>query len=253
MSKERSSKPAQSPGQKAVPAAPVHADPAAPTPKTWGPVAAVVLGFLAYKVPEWIVSGLGPALLPLLPTSENARLFALHGLFEALAIGAVCMLVVWFNSSFKALGLNRFKAGYIFKAVLAWSAYFVITASVMYVLGQFIPDDPQSIGYSNPDAAEMALVFLALVVIVPFAEELLFRGFIYKGIRSRYSFAVSALAVSVLFGAAHGQLNVGIDTFLLSLVLCYLVEKTNSLWPGILVHALKNGVAFVLIFIYNVR
>ncbi|HKX73455.1 MAG TPA: CPBP family intramembrane glutamic endopeptidase [Candidatus Saccharimonadales bacterium] len=224
-------------------------------PKQWGAVLAVVLGFLAYKVPEWIVTGLAPALLPLLPTNENVRLFALHGLFEALAIGAVFMLVVWFNSSFKELGLNRFKLEFIYKAILAWSAYFVITASVMYVMQQVmhVPDDPQNIGYSNPNALEMALAFLALVIVVPIAEELLFRGFIFKGIRSQYSFVVSALAVSVLFGVAHGQLNVGIDTFCLSLVLCYLVEKTNSLWPGILVHALKNAVAFVLIFIYNVR
>lgn len=246
MSKEHSSKTEL---QKAV-----AAEQAAAAPRQWGPIAAVLLGFVAYKLPEWVITALAPVLVPLLPYSENTRLFVVHALFEALAIGALFMLLVWFNSSFKALGLGAFKWSYLLKAVLGWSVYFVIIASVMYVVGQVIhiPDDPQEIGYANPEGPELALIFLILVCIVPIAEELLFRGFIYRGVRSKFPFWVAALTVSVLFGVAHGQLNVGIDTFCLSLVLCYLVEKTNSLWPGILVHALKNAVAFTMIFVLHV-
>lgn len=228
---------------------------AEPKAKQWGPISAILLGFMAYKVPEWIIAGLAPALLPLLQFSDNAQVFVMHALFEVLAIGAVFMLLTWFHASFKDIGLGRFRPQFIVQAILGWSTYFVIIASVMYVLQQIIhiPDEAQEIGYANPVGIELGLIFLVLVIVVPIAEELLFRGFIYKGVRSKFPFWVSALAVSTLFGVAHGQLNVGIDTFCLSLVLCYLVEKTNSLWPGILVHALKNAVAFTLIFVVQIQ
>ena len=55
-------------------------------------------------------------------------------------------------------------------------------------------------------------------------------------------------------GGAAGPLWIGfIDTFILSLVLCYLRVKTGSLWAGITLHALKNGIAFVALFVIGTR
>jgi membrane protease YdiL (CAAX protease family) len=223
------------------------------TVKTWGPIAGVVLGFMAYKVPEHIMSGLVPLLLPILPKSDNVSNFILYGLFEALTIGAIFMLVTWYRSSFRKLGLNRFKFSYIYQAILGFCSYFVITNVALNLIAQFyhVPDEQQAIGFTGPTGIELVLVFTALVFIVPLAEELLFRGFIYKGIRNGYSFPVTAIVVSVLFAVAHGQLNVGIDVFCLSLVLCYLREKSGSIWPGVLLHGLKNAVAFAVLFIFK--
>lgn len=59
----------------------------------------------------------------------------------------------------------------------------------------------------------------------------------------------SALVVSMLFGLAHMQWNVAIDTFMLSLALIWVYEKTNSLWASVALHALKNGIAYLGLFI----
>ncbi|MGH7237402.1 MAG: CPBP family glutamic-type intramembrane protease [Candidatus Saccharimonadales bacterium] len=45
----------------------------------------------------------------------------------------------------------------------------------------------------------------------------------------------------------------GVDTFILSTVLCYLREKTGRLYAGIGVHALKNFVAFAALFLFHVH
>ena len=58
---------------------------------------------------------------------------------------------------------------------------------------------------------------------------------------------LAAVIVSGFFAFAHGQVNVGVDTFILSMVGCYLVIKTNSLLPAVLLHAAKNAIAFVLL------
>ena len=90
---------------------------------------------------------------------------------------------------------------------------------------------------------------VALVIVTPIFEETVFRGFLFKGLRRRLPFWAAASVVSVMFAFAHGQWNVALDTFVLSLILCFLVEKNNSLIPSILLHELKNEVAFTALFI----
>jgi len=63
---------------------------------------------------------------------------------------------------------------------------------------------------------------------------------------------VAALVTSLVFAAVHGQWNVAIDTFALSLVLCALREVTGTIWAGILLHMFKNAIAFYVLFIYPV-
>ena len=45
------------------------------------------------------------------------------------------------------------------------------------------------------------------------------------------------------------QWAVTIDTFVLSLMLCALREYTGAIWAGVLLHAIKNGLAFYLLFV----
>lgn len=221
--------------------------------KQWGPITAVVLGFLAYKLPELLVGGIIPFIMPLLPFSHNVRSFVLYGIFESLAIGAVLVLLKLYGARLSDIGLGKFRPDFVIKAALGFCSYFVLTALIVGVASQLlhIPDQPQQLGFTQPSGVGMVLAFIALVVVVPLAEELLFRGFLFKGVRSGFSFITTSLVVSALFAAAHGQLNVGLDVFALSLVLCYLRENSGSLWPGILLHSFKNAIAFFMLFIYN--
>ena len=47
----------------------------------------------------------------------------------------------------------------------------------------------------------------------------------------------------------HGQWNVGINVFAMSIVLCVMREITGSIYSGILLHMLKNMLAFYLLYI----
>lgn len=116
----------------------------------------------------------------------------------------------------------------------------------------------QDIGFSRDTSGPLLiLVFLGLVVLPALVEELLFRGFLFTRLRRILPFWWTTLIVSVVFGALHLQLGAGssplwsvmIDTAVLSVVLCYAREKTGSIWAGVLMHGLKNGVAFVALFL----
>jgi membrane protease YdiL (CAAX protease family) len=77
----------------------------------------------------------------------------------------------------------------------------------------------------------------------------LFRGYLLGKLRKYVPLWAAILVTSLLFGFVHGAWNVGIDVFALSIVLCLLRVWTKTLWAPILLHMLKNAVAFYLLFI----
>jgi membrane protease YdiL (CAAX protease family) len=91
-------------------------------------------------------------------------------------------------------------------------------------------------------------------------EEILVRGFLYSGLLKKLSVVSAALIASGIFALAHLQFLSGqplvfiaaIDTFVLSLALIWLRQKTGNIWPGVVVHMLKNSLAFVSIFILKI-
>ncbi len=84
-----------------------------------------------------------------------------------------------------------------------------------------------------------ALLVIALAPAV--CEEMLFRGMILHSLKARYR-AVSAIAItSVLFGFYHMSLVKFVPTGLLGLVLCYVVWRTGSIYPAMLMHFLNNA------------
>lgn len=155
----------------------------------------------------------------------------------------------------KLLGINKKPTlSDIGMAIISYLVYLVVSAIVMLLIVQMIPgfqaNQKQEIGFESLGSGfEYIFAFLALVVMAPLAEELLFRGYLFGRLRSYISFVPTTIITSLLFGLIHWQWNVGVDVFILSLALCYLREKTGSLWPAVLLHSLKNGIAFTLLFV----
>ncbi|MBR2840051.1 CPBP family intramembrane metalloprotease [Candidatus Saccharibacteria bacterium] len=121
----------------------------------------------------------------------------------------------------------------------------------------FDAEEVQEVGFSYyVSGGDRVLAFLTLVVVAPIAEEIVFRGWLYGKMRekiaseysNKVSMVMSILLVSLLFGAVHGQWNVGVNVFAMSVVLCGLREITGTIYAGILLHMLKNGVAFWMLY-----
>lgn len=134
--------------------------------------------------------------------------------------------------------------------------YFVnifISMLAAYWLGSEIMGQEQSLGFEATSNAwwQLVIIFLALVVIAPLFEEMLMRGFLFKKIRKSAPFWVTAILISLLFAVAHGQVNVGIMTFIMSMFCCWIREKTGTIWGAIFLHATSNFVAFALLFLFN--
>lgn len=139
------------------------------------------------------------------------------------------------------------------RAVLGYGVYFLLTISATLIISivwkDLQLDEQQNVGFGNlSNLSEYIMAFIALAIIPPIAEELLFRGYLFGELRQKISFVPSMILTSLIFAVVHLQLNVGIDVFCLSLVLCYLREKTGAIWAGVLLHMMKNSIAFYLLF-----
>ena len=121
---------------------------------------------------------------------------------------------------------------------------------VQYALGR--PQGSPQAGVVAPDGFSWWGLTLMLPlggVAVPMAEELMFRGLLYRWLRRRLAVAPSAVLSAVVFGIVHGQLEVGIGAFLVGIVLALAYERSGSLWPSIIIHAVQNSVSIVLMFL----
>ncbi len=124
------------------------------------------------------------------------------------------------------------------------------TALVMNWSG--VPPEPQDLVQRviRPERAhEPWLIAIFGVLLAPLTEEYVFRGLLYPAIRDRTSRFVGALLSSALFGLVHGSWSAGPALFCLAMLLCYLYERTGSIWPGILVHVLNNATSLLPLFL----
>jgi membrane protease YdiL (CAAX protease family) len=83
--------------------------------------------------------------------------------------------------------------------------------------------------------------FLAGVVLAPLVEEVFFRGFLFQGFRQRYGWVAAMLISSAIFALAHVDPVSFIPTFVLGSVLAYVYHRSNSVWPGVILHFLVNA------------
>lgn len=198
-------------------------------------------------------------------TNSTGAQFIYILIAEALMISLVFAGLRLLRWTPKMIGLSRPRLRHIGIGLIATVPYYILYAILIGVATQIVPslnvDQEQDIGFKNViGPVALVMTFISLVILPPLAEEIAMRGFLYSGLRSWLPKIGAGLAVSLIFAAAHlsgggetGLLWVGaIDTFALSLVLVYLREKTGNLWAGITLHACKNGVAFILIYILKV-
>lgn len=88
--------------------------------------------------------------------------------------------------------------------------------------------------------------FLFLVLIVPAAEELVFRGTIFALVRERFSWIAAALVSSLLFGLFHGNLLQGIYALCIGFLCAWLYEKIHGLYASVILHMAANLVSVIL-------
>lgn len=97
---------------------------------------------------------------------------------------------------------------------------------------------------------------LAVVLLVPLAEEILFRGFFQNWIVQRFGRVKGIVFTSLLFACFHFSLSQGwtniellLSLFVLSCYLGFIYERQRSLWACTALHATFNAISVILILL----
>lgn len=169
---------------------------------------------------------------------------------ELITFAVILAVVLWI-----ARGLPK-RTVFALRAPVSWQralslgfGVFVLIWVVSLALGPLLhPDREQGLApdhWEPAHAAAFALNVVALAVIGPIVEELTFRGLGFT-LLSQFGRWQTILAIGVLFGLWHGLVEALPVLFTFGAGLAYLRSRTNSIYPGMVLHMLFNGLALLL-------
>ena len=170
--------------------------------------------------------------------------FPLIYLQGIIRIADILILLVWGPWVFKgphiskavkdALGVTLF---FSICGVLCLTGWKYLSGSSMFLLGDEI---------FRQDMTILIVFYITSCLLSPIAEELLFRGILYRKLREKWNMPVSTLAVSTLFALIHSHFTgQALVPFLGSLIFCIGYEKNKFILSPILLHISGNLIIYL--------
>jgi hypothetical protein len=145
---------------------------------------------------------------------------------------------------------------------LVWTIWAAITALIFIPIVGFIalgvqllldlPLENPQLDFLVPQDFSISGAVLMIIlggILVPVAEEVFFRGVLYRWMRQYSGRWLAIIASSLIFGALHGDIAVACATFVMGIVLAWFYETSGSLWPSIMIHATNNAIKLFLLYI----
>ncbi|MGI8945065.1 MAG: CPBP family intramembrane glutamic endopeptidase [Thermoleophilaceae bacterium] len=218
----------------------------------WPPWFAVV-GFIAGITATAFLAGAIGAIFGVGGGADSAAFVVIATLVQAVVFIATAVVFAGFVSKPKAWHFGLRPAPFWRSVGWAAAALFVFFL-VAGIYAALVPIEAEQgvteeLG-ADQGTAGLIIAGLMVMVVAPFAEEVFFRGFFYRALRSRYPMIVAAILDGLLFGVIHYNFE-GVDALLLlpplallGFVFCVVYEKTGSLFPVIGMHAFNNSIAY---------
>lgn len=101
----------------------------------------------------------------------------------------------------------------------------------------------------NLSTASPVLMILAVCIVGPIAEELVFRGMIFGKLRRAFSFWPAAIISGIMFGVFHMNIMQGVYASVLGVLLAYVYEKTQTIFGSIFFHIVFNASSYITDFV----
>ncbi|GAC1567417.1 MAG: hypothetical protein NVS3B14_13410 [Ktedonobacteraceae bacterium] len=110
-------------------------------------------------------------------------------------------------------------------------------------------NDQVLLAHSKQEPLTTYATLFAAVFIAPFCEEIFFRGFVFPGLRRGMPVGAAIMVSSLLFAIAHADPGSFPVLLIIGLALAFVRWRTASIWPGMFLHMLNNGIGAVSILL----
>lgn len=142
----------------------------------------------------------------------------------------------WARWMLTTLGTILFSVGAIF---LVWYPISIISPEIV---DSVFSDDGIALDGSLSSATLFVANIVALVLVAPIFEELIFRGFIFQRWAHKWGGRKGAILAALLFAVLHFDI---LGAFFFGLVMSILYIKTRTLLVPMLAHAINNASAVI--------
>lgn len=169
----------------------------------------------------------------------------LSGLFLLILLFAFFLLRR--KNPLKESGILATRGRFVFTAIAITP---LLYAAILYLMS-FLPEAWTS-GYA--EAASVyhqtdVIMMVAVVLIAPIVEEIVFRGLILSRLRRALPGWLSVVITALLFGACHAQIAWMLYAFVLGLFFGFVDLKAKSIWPSLCAHLLFNGIGQLAVYL----
>ena len=192
---------------------------------------------------------------------SSAPLFiAATGIYGFVLLAVYLFAVRRAGGSWAAVGLNAFSWRWLalapFLTALEFAGMAFINTQLLWRFTGTPFENPQIetiTGGMRLTKIDLFLLLILVAVIAPIAEELFFRGMLYPLLRQRWGVVLAIVASALIFGLVHFIPVLIPGLMFVGLILGWVRQRSNSVVPGMIIHALQNGIAILGIYLITNR
>lgn len=183
-------------------------------------------------------------------SDEQAALRGISGMAMNGVVGTVALLAAYLIRirNFRAFGFRAVENRWLVIGALLGIVAVGLSFIIEHVYFSFITEinnqaDFQAAAQSGP--LSLAILVFSGAILTPFGEEIVFRGVIANAL-NRYGAWIGILGSAVIFAAAHGPSVIFFNALMAGILTGYLFRKTDSIWPGFVMHVVYNGIWLII-------
>jgi len=189
-----------------------------------------------------------------MPDTLLAQFTLAYLLQFAVTVGLVLLLAgvgrrtSWREIGFAPLSWKSFIRYGILGGLLLVAVIFLLSLPLQVLKPDLPPQPYEQMLRTVQDSSQFLLLLVIAALLAPLSEELFYRGMIYS--LARYSLGPlwGAIGAGLLFGLAHLDVWRAIPLAIGGAVLCYLYEKSGSIWASTAAHGIWNGIMSILVY-----
>jgi membrane protease YdiL (CAAX protease family) len=208
------------------------------------------LGFVAVIAAQVLLVGLGT--VPEADTIDAPRAL-LTLAFEALLGLVTLLLAARRGISLRALGLRMPQRWGLWPAAVvgAYAALIAYQLALLLIARFGVDTSDLMEGNTLPVSGEVSMVTwivlgIAVVIVAPVAEELFFRGLIFRALGGLLPMPIAYMISGAVFALFHLNLSVIVPFALIGVIFAWAFWNSGSLWTTIGAHATVNGLSFAI-------
>lgn len=162
---------------------------------------------------------------------NNRELSTLQALGETLPLFAMLLPIIWLSA-------------------LVWTKSLELMQKLELV-GQAEPQELVALFQGGGDPIAIGILVLLAVILAPIVEEIIFRGCLYRFLKSQTAILPAQIISGFLFSLIHGNLYSFAPLLIVGILLARVYERSGSIIVSICFHSLFNSYSLLMLFLIS--